>query len=79
MARLRSGVEARIAASAERRPSFRRTGWALALHTRWVGMATGGGFAIMAGLLIGAMYTSAPVSDSVLTLLQPAPIHVWPD
>jgi hypothetical protein len=79
MARLRSGVEARIAASAERRPSFRRTGWALALHTRWVGMATGGGFAIMAGLLIGAMYTSDPATDSVLTLLQPAPIHVWAD
>ena len=50
MARLRSGVEARIAASMERRPTFRRTGWALALHTPWVGMATGGGFAIMAGM-----------------------------
>jgi ABC-type nitrate/sulfonate/bicarbonate transport system permease component len=79
MARLRSGVEARIAASAERRPSFRRTGWALALHTRWVGMATGGGFAIAAGLLFGAIYSSDPATDSVLTLLQPAPIHVWAD
>ena len=29
LARLRSGVEARIVASAERRPTFRRTGWAL--------------------------------------------------
>ena len=79
MARLRSGVEARIAASAERRPSFRRTGWASALHTRRVGMATGGGFAIMVGLLIGAMYTSDPATDSVLTLLVAALIDVWAD
>lgn len=79
MARLRSGVEARIAASAERRPTFRRTGWASALHTRRVGMATGGGFAIAAGLLIGAIYSSDPATDSVLTLLQPVPIHVWAD
>jgi hypothetical protein len=42
-------------------------------------MATGGGFAIAAGLLIGAIYSSDPATDSVLTLLQPAPIHVWPD
>jgi hypothetical protein len=83
LARLRSGVESRIAAAAACRPAQRRTGWTLsatgrwghALRLRWVGMATGGGFAIMAGLLIGALYASAPEPDPVLMMLQPAPIH----
>lgn len=80
LARLRSGVDARIAAAT---PSRRRSGWALAaagpwghaLHLGWVGLATGGGFAIMAGLLIGALYGSVPEPDAVLMMLQPAPIH----
>jgi len=42
-------------------------------------MATGSGFAIMAGLLIGSMYNSAAGPDTVLTMLQPAPIHILAD
>jgi len=87
LARVRSGVEARIASSTGRRRASRRSGWAPAgeghwapsLHLRWVGMATGSGFAIMAGLLIGSMYNSAAGPDTVLTMLQPAPIHILAD
>jgi hypothetical protein len=83
LARLRSGVAARIAAVPLRRPTSRRFQWALAIRERWrpgpelrwIGMATGGGFAIMAGLLLGSLYTTAPTSDTALSMLQPAPIH----
>ena len=69
---------------AGRRPTAWRPGWALAagghwarvLHLRWIGMATGGGFAILAGLLIGAMYASEPAPDVLLTMLQPTPIDI---
>lgn len=79
LARLRSGVEARIAASARRLPAAGGGRGILSLRLRWLGMATGGGFAVMAGLLIGALYVSAPEPEGVLMLLQPAPIQVLAD
>jgi hypothetical protein len=80
LARLRSAVEARIAP----RPAHRRPGrgggrWLPSLPLRWAGMATGGSLAILAGLLIGAMYSSGAAPDNVLTLLDPAPIQVLTD
>jgi hypothetical protein len=85
LARLRAGVGARIAASSLRRRArglWALAGgdaWATAAQLRWLGMATGGGVAIMAGLLIGALYASAPAPDNVLTLLEPSPIHILAD
>ena len=87
LARLRSGVAARIAASTRRGAARQRFAGvparggdgALALYLRWAGMATGGGLAIMAGLLIGVMYASAPAPDGVLTLLEPAPLQILAD
>ena len=82
LARLRARVAARIAAPAEHRLEalkaaiLRRLPW---LPPFGLGLAAGSGLAIMAGLLIGALYTAAPSSDSLLGLLQPAPIHVFED
>jgi hypothetical protein len=85
LTRLRAGVTARMAASTEHRPAQRRFGWLLSgmghgrpsLSLRLVGMATASGFAIMVGLLLGAMYTAAPSPDTVLTMLQAEPIHIF--
>jgi hypothetical protein len=78
LARLRSGVAGRIG----HRPADRHFGWRLAIagwrgapELRWIGLATGGGAAILAGLLIGAMYASPPASDSTLATLLPGPLH----
>ncbi len=86
LARLRSGVEARIASATVRRPVHRRAGsspaggrqWALLPQLRWLGMATGSGFAIIAGLLLGSMY-AAPGTEGVLTMLQPTLIQILTD
>jgi hypothetical protein len=82
LARLRSRVAARIAASADL-----RSGWALpqapgaapSRRLRWAGIAAGSGLAIVAGLLIGALSAPAPASDTLLPMLQPAPIHFLAD
>jgi hypothetical protein len=86
LARLRAGVAARLASSQSRRPAARlaelspgRARWALFFHFRWLGFATGGGFAIVAGLFVGSMYASAPASEDMLSVLQPAPIHILVD
>jgi hypothetical protein len=84
LARLRSGVAARIAQSPARRAGRRRAGWGpeggrrwmLLPQLRWAGVATGGGVAILAGVLIGALYSPAPAPEGVLSLLDPAPIHI---
>jgi len=86
LARLRSGVEARIAAGARApaRGAWRRrwdwvAGWAVSsVGLRWAGAAAGGGVAVAAGLLIGAMYAAGPATaaDNVFAILQPAPIHI---
>jgi len=71
LARLRSGVAARIAAASGRsRVSLR----ALSTPLGWAGLATACSLAVVAGLVIGSLYTPPGVSDALLTLLQPAPI-----
>jgi hypothetical protein len=61
MARLRARVSARIA---------RPTG---TYHLRWVGFATTGAFAVIAGLMIGALYESGQAGQGALApLLQPS-------
>jgi hypothetical protein len=86
LARLRAGVASRIAASTPRarpgrglRPA-RSARWMLAFPLRAAGMAAAGGCAIIAGLLIGSVYVSEPVTDGMLALLlQPAPIDILSD
>ncbi len=81
LARLRSGVAARIAMPM---PAHRLPGWYLAHAPSgangrvsaglvWAGMATSS-LAIAVGFLVGALYASAPASDAVLGMLQP--IHI---
>jgi hypothetical protein len=83
LARLRSGVAARIAAPMPRhhsaswrfaRASSGRENGYISTRLNWVGMATGSSLAVIAGFLIGALYASAPASDAVLGMLQP--IHI---
>ena len=51
--------------------------WSLALPLRWVGMATVGGSAVMAGLVLGTLHGSTPASYSgLMLLLQSAPLHL---
>jgi hypothetical protein len=82
--RLRSGVTARLASWAVRRPKNWRFRWTLmnqwphSLYFRLAGMATVGGFAIMVGLFVG-MHAVAPPTDSILAIIQPSPIHVLAD
>ena len=67
LARLRSGVAARIAAT-----GGRSRGWS---GPGWVSLATAGSLAVVAGLVIGALYNPPGASaDALTTLLQPAPI-----
>jgi len=81
LARLRSAVAARIAAASGRsRVSLLER--ALSITTRgvlstplgWAGLATACSLAVVAGLVIGSLYTPPGASDALLTLLQPAPI-----
>lgn len=90
LARLRSGVAARIATED---PLARQPGalfsWLLgtgrelaSLRGRRLGLATSGALAIVAGLLIGAMYgpVPSPAPVGVLTaLLQPATLDILSD
>jgi hypothetical protein len=90
LARLRSGVAARIVAEdirAQQRGGF--FGWLLgggreldSLRRRRLGLATSGALAIVAGLLIGAMYGPAPAPAHVgvvAALLQPATLDILSD
>ena len=90
LVRLRAGVAARIAAAAPPQPARRRFAWwsaAVGLHIvsprlRLLGLATGGAFAVIAGLAIGTRYESAnaPASQGVLvSLLQPAALGILAD
>jgi len=83
LARLRSGVAARISAPIATRKPGRWPSLA-EVFTRLrsmpfpaMGAAVAG--AVLAGLLVGAISVSEPAADSVLAaLLQPAPIHrLW--
>jgi hypothetical protein len=81
LARLRSGVAARIASAQQPSTVWRSEGVLAAIgralrpNLPWVGIATAGALAVIAGLLIGGLYTSAPASDVLLSMLEPAPIH----
>jgi hypothetical protein len=88
LVRLRAGVAARIAASPAPLPSRERFAWWPAVlgrrvgspRLRLIGLAAGGAFAIVGGLLLGATYESAPPPTGVLTsLLQPAAIGTLAD
>lgn len=92
LARLRAGVAGRIAAVPDRRPRGWLSGWlseripaptgpkAHAVTLGWVGLATGSGFAIVAGLLIGLMSAPVPVGPgNLLTMLQLAPLQILVD
>lgn len=83
LARLRAGVTARIESATGRQ----RTGLiervlaatgreAVSRHFGWAGMATSAGLAVLAGILIGSMYSPAATPDTLLSVLQPAPIQV---
>jgi drug/metabolite transporter (DMT)-like permease len=71
IARLRSGVAARIATQR----SAQRRYWTPPRYLQWFGMATGCGLAIAAGLVIGSLYAASPGNDPVLALLQPTPLR----
>jgi hypothetical protein len=86
LARLRAGVATRIVATETDAMSGananRRSGSVLAAmmrlaglpQFRWAaGMATAGGVAILAGLWLGGIGTTASATDTVLTLLQRPP------
>ena len=84
LARLRSGVAARIVASPPQQRPLRAwlavASWAFPLPLGWIGMATGAGAAMAVGFLVGGIYTSAPAPGPSLTmLLQSAPIHALAD
>lgn len=81
LARLRLGVEAQIAQKAlahrHAHMSF-MPDWLTFLSVRGLGMATGGGVAVAAGLAMGLTYAANPASgtDTVFAMLQPAPLPV---
>jgi hypothetical protein len=81
LARLRSGVAARIAAASGRsRVSLLERALSITIRAAlptplgWAGLATAGSLAVVAGLVVGSMYTPPGAADVLLTLLQPAPI-----
>jgi hypothetical protein len=88
LARLRSGVAARIAPKAVRPPRWSgwRSGWALVGGGQWVmpgllrqvGLVMGGGVAITAGVMIGRMQDAASAHVDLLAILQAPPLHgLW--
>jgi hypothetical protein len=82
LARLRSGVAARVAPSLPGRTSRRNSlGWAIAsarLGYGWMALTVGGGAALVAGFWIGGMQPAAAPVD-LIAILQSSPIHglVW--
>jgi hypothetical protein len=83
MARLRSGVAARIAISVQEqhparrhfvRASSGRMNGVTATHFTWIGLTAASSLVVTAGFLIGALYAPEPPSDAVLGMLQP--IHI---
>jgi hypothetical protein len=85
LARLRRRVASRIA-SPEAAPQacgpFGRlrsrwaNGMASAFPLRLAGLATACSCAVMAGLVLGALYSSSPAQDGLSALLQPTPIAI---
>ena len=84
LARLRSGVAARIALSPATRHGRTWLGWNLSAvgdlvrpQLGWLGLATSSGFAVAAGLLIGSLTVTPPAN--VLAAFQATPIHILAD
>lgn len=83
VARLRDRVGAAIAAPGAVKRSGRvvRTspGFAVAGFggLEWLGMATGGGFAVAGGLLLAYLTASPGTAETVMSLLQPSPLHLF--
>ncbi len=73
LVRLRLGVEARIAGAT--RPA-RVQRQSRMLDLRWLGMATGSGLAVAAGLALGVIDLPATSPDIVQIILQPSPIGI---
>jgi len=81
LARLRSGVAARIAPSYHRRgarASAMLQNAMAAYRSGWMVMTVGGGVALVAGIWIGGMRRAAAPVD-LITILQSSPLHglVW--
>jgi hypothetical protein len=85
LGRLRSGVQARISSTAPSSSTWRAAlglnalGRAFAGDPVWRTVALGSGVAVIAGLLIGGFYNTAQPSESLLSMLEPAPIHFLAD
>ena len=83
LARIRRHVGERIAAAnANHQPGTRISGspsGALFPRVGWIGLATAGTLAVVAGLLLGFIYTPASTPDTLLVSLQPAPLHMLAD
>jgi hypothetical protein len=89
MARLRSGVAARIATQAVSKQPGGLWSWLFggeqqlgSLRRRRLGLATTGAVAIVAGLLVGGLYGPAPAPAPVgllTVLLQPSPLEILSD
>lgn len=84
LARLRIHVAGAIAAPAPPARRFGGDGWlslgvgsATLGRLEWFGMATGGGLAVAGGLLLGYLTVSAGSTETVMTLLQPGPLHLF--
>ena len=83
--RLRQNVAARLPAKQPMRQAStavpaRLAAWLaprLPVLPRLAGLATAGGVAVMAGLLIGALTVSQPDGDALLALMQPSPLAIW--
>jgi hypothetical protein len=82
--RLKSAVANRLATSNARRMGVSFFGWMSGwFHEvatpRRFGLASGVCATVIAGLVIGSLYTGAPITTSVLTFLQPDPIPLFED
>ena len=76
LARVRAGVAARIARP--RPEAGPRRAWSRirrgAGDPAWAGMMAGG-IAIVAGLMVGTLFTTEPEAENLMSILQPAPIY----
>jgi hypothetical protein len=82
--RLKSAVANRLATSHARRMNVSFFGWMSGwFHEvttpRGFRLASGVCAAVIGGLVVGSLYTGAPATTSILTLLQPDPIQLFED
>ena len=83
--RVRAGVASRIATlPVRRRVTDRLREWlggeAAPARLRWAGLVAGGACAVIAGLMVGGQYESAPTGPGALNqMLRPAVLEFLPD